>query len=306
MWVDYEMSRRQSQLLIVLLIISVGATVGVWIYQDSQLNQKEDELRTANLEYNALESEYVRLDERYTELDEEYVILDHEYIILDEEYIILDEEYVTLDEEHTELIESVPGMVETAFVAGHEEGNVTGYKQGMDFGELIGYRDGYDSGQIDGYESGYAVGIGDGYSQGVDSGYLVGAEAYAVGDFEGIYWFIRDPTYAEVKAFISTDSTDKMVYQTNVFTCADFSYSLRSNAYENEYRCFGVYIELEAGAHMIVGFNTTDRGMVFIEPQNDYFVELEVGVSYWNTALQSSQRYNPSYSDIIVRWNIHW
>lgn len=303
MWVDYEMSRRQSQLLIVLLIISVGATAGVWIYQDSQLKQKEDELRTANLEYNALEFEYVILDERYTDLDEEHVTLAHEYVILDEEY-------VTLDEEYTKLRESVPGMVETAFVAGHEEGNVTGYEQGMDFGELIGYRDGYDSGQTDGYGSGYAVGIEDGYYQGVDSGYdsgyLVGAEAYAVGDFEGIYWFVRDPTYAEVKAFILTDSTDKMVYQKNVFTCADFAYSLRSNAYKNEYRCFGVYIILEGGAHMIVGFNTTDRGMVFIEPQNDYFVKLEVGVSYWNTALQTTVRYAPSYSDIIVRWNIHW
>ncbi|MEM2175466.1 MAG: hypothetical protein QXI58_07610, partial [Candidatus Micrarchaeia archaeon] len=35
------------------------------------------------------------------------------------------------------------------------------------------------------------------------------------------------------------------------------------------------------GSHVIVAFNTIDRGMIFIEPQNDREVKVGIGVRYY-------------------------
>lgn len=37
------------------------------------------------------------------------------------------------------------------------------------------------------------------------------------------------------------------------------------------------------GGHAIVGFNTTDEGMIYVEPQTDEIVKnLEIGKRYWS------------------------
>jgi len=250
--------------------------------------------------------EYAVLEDMYIELDGVYVKLDDEHTQLNIEHTNLIGEYNTLDDIHTELEDSIPGIIEESFATGHNEGNITGYEQGTIVGEIAGYTSGYDIGLEDGYSWGNEVGIGIGYETGFDVGYEEGYEGGVRRDYTGWGWFVRDPTYNELLSFIRKDRTDEMGYVVDGFTCHDFADMLRNNAYKQGYRSFGVYLYLVDSAHAIIGFNTTDRGMVFIEPQNDYFVELEIGVSYWKTALQSPQKYRPTYSDIIVRWSIYW
>lgn len=122
-------------------------------------------------------------------------------------------------------------------------------------------------------------------------GYIQGIE-----DGVGIGYNIRDPTYSEVILFIEQDRTDEYEYDKDEFNCQDFSATVKWNAFNEGYRCFYVSIEFPEGAHAIVGFNTTDQGFVYIEPQYDKIVTLQTGNRY--SELNGFE--TPDYDDTIM------
>jgi hypothetical protein len=112
------------------------------------------------------------------------------------------------------------------------------------------------------------------YQLGYDAGYAQGVE-----DGAGSGWYIRDPTYDEAIAFIDSDRTDENEY-TDDYVCYDFTADFNANAFQMGYRCGFVYMEFHDGAHAIACFNTTDRGLIYIEPQTDEIVVVAVGRVY--------------------------
>lgn len=112
------------------------------------------------------------------------------------------------------------------------------------------------------------------YKEGYDDGYVQG--------FKATGYNIKDPTYEEAVDFIRSDKTDKKRYVEGNYTCLNFSADFKNNAFEAGYRCGFVYVEFEEGAHGIVCFNTTDKGLIFVEPQDDDIVKLVVGGYYWD------------------------
>lgn len=90
---------------------------------------------------------------------------------------------------------------------------------------------------------------------------------------------LRDPTYAEALQFIGSDETDRNQYNQS-YICTNFATDLMNNAFTARYRCGYVTIEFPDISHAIVCFNTSDYGLVFIEPQNDQIVALATGKSY--------------------------
>jgi len=154
-----------------------------------------------------------------------------------------------------------------------------GYNEGYVCGNLSGYEVGYDAGYLDGNSSGYETGYNSGYIQGVTDG-------------AGRGYNIRDPTYQEALQFIALDQTDKNQYNEENYTCLNFAADFKINAFDAGYRCGFVFVEFAEGGHAIVCFNTTDYGLIFVEPQNDNIVNLEIGQPYWD--------------DIVVRYTIVW
>lgn len=191
-------------------------------------------------------------------------------------------------------------------------GYTAGSKVSYDYGYSNGYADGYFDGNFTGYGLGYDVGYGvgnssgyvlgfefgniTGYTSGYDQGYLKG-----VIDGAGTGFNIRDPTYKEMLDFIALDKTDENEYSES-YTCIYFTRDVKNHAFDKGYRCGFVYIEFPNAAHAIVCFNTTDHGLVFIEPQYDDIVVLEIGRSY--SALNGYIR--PKYDDTIIRFTIIW
>ena len=139
---------------------------------------------------------------------------------------------------------------------------------------------------IKSFNSGYAEGESEGYQLGYDEGYTQSVE-----DLTESGYYLRDPTYDEAIAFINSDKTDENEY-TSDYVCYDFTADFNSNAFQMGYRCGFVYIELSDSAHAIACFNTTDSGLIYIEPQNDEIFTLAIGQSY--------------LSDIIVDLGIIW
>ena len=102
---------------------------------------------------------------------------------------------------------------------------------------------------------------------------------------------IRDPTYQEAQQFICSDQTDKNQYNQS-YSCINFANDFRNNALNEGYRCGYVTIEFPEARHIIVCFNTSDNGLIFIEPQNDEIVTLTTE--------------QPYLGRMILRFSITW
>jgi hypothetical protein len=75
-----------------------------------------------------------------------------------------------------------------------------------------------------------------------------------------------DPTYQELRSFVRNDLTDEHPYINNLFVCADFSETVQHNAERAGFNCGFVAIDFTSGtSHMCNVFNTSDKGLVFID-----------------------------------------
>ena len=78
----------------------------------------------------------------------------------------------------------------------------------------------------------------------------------------------RDPSWSELLDFLREDPTDKQVYVPDgyqSFVCADFAEMLHNNAEIAGWRAAYVVLDLEGEDHTLNAFQTTDRGLVFID-----------------------------------------
>jgi hypothetical protein len=135
------------------------------------------------------------------------------------------------------------------------------------------------------------------YDIGYQAGYQAGLKEATSG------YNLHDPTYQEVMDFLETDDSNDTPYSKNDHICTDYTTEVNNNAEKLGLRCASVYIIYPDTGHSIVGFDTTDQGMIFIEPQFDKEVTLPVGKSYStsNGFLQPDD-----IDDTIVRYLIMW
>ena len=120
---------------------------------------------------------------------------------------------------------------------------------------------------------------------------------------------IHDPTYSEVVVFMSQDQTNTLPYDDEIFNCADYSSITNNNAENQGIRCCVISLYFHVSAHQIIGFNTTDRGMIYYEPQTDERVEnLEMGKQYWTECIKPNPGYDytdapdDTIKDIFYYW----
>jgi hypothetical protein len=120
----------------------------------------------------------------------------------------------------------------------------------------------------------------------------------------GYGYVLRDPNYQEMKDFLEQDETSEQEYLENEYICVDFAADVKANAAREGLRCAYVVIEyLGLTGHAIVAFDTTDRGLVYIEPQFDWEVEPEIGQRYYQCVIPPPGHYmtEPDYDDTIAR-----
>lgn len=82
-----------------------------------------------------------------------------------------------------------------------------------------------------------------------------------------------NPTYNQMILFIKDDKTDLNKYNNDTYVCQDYCFDIIRNAKEDNFKAGFVTFS----DHSIICFNTTDRGLYFIEPQVDFiFPEKEM------------------------------
>jgi hypothetical protein len=165
-------------------------------------------------------------------------------------------------------------------------GYVRGYQTGHEASNNQVYNQGKDEGYQAGYESGYQAGYKPGPEQKISDGYT-----------------LQNPTYPEMKTFLAQDPTNNNTYMEDKYVCVDFAATVNNNAEAKGIRCAVVDIFYPDGyGHTIVAFDTTDRGLIYIEPQFDQEVKLIVDRSY----SQLNNFTAPPRDDTIKRYLIVW
>jgi hypothetical protein len=169
---------------------------------------------------------------------------------------------------------------------------------------FLGYIRGYQNGSNeDSYTQAYSHGKDEGYQAGYQSGLQAGAKASQPEQQQPNEYFLQNPTYQEMKTFLAQDPTNNKAYVDEKYVCVDFAAAVNNNAESKGIRCAVVDIFYPDGyGHTIVAFDTTDRGLIYVEPQFDEEVKLTIGKSYSRiNGFTSAPR-----DDTIQRYLVVW
>jgi hypothetical protein len=103
---------------------------------------------------------------------------------------------------------------------------------------------------------------------------------------------LNNPDFETVKDFILNDPTSRKQFVINEYECRHFATDVNNNAEALGIRCAMVLVCFERGQHAVVAFDTTDRGIVYIEPQTNAVIHPEVGSEYLGMEIK----------EILIAW----
>lgn len=114
---------------------------------------------------------------------------------------------------------------------------------------------------------------------------------------------LHDPTYTEMTAFIDEDLTNFNGFNNDTYTCYQYSRDVILHARERGIKAGYVSInEPDDYGHAIVCFDTTDRGLCFIEPQTDQiFTQTE-----FDTMIQQKKYDAIGFNMTANNYNVNW
>lgn len=136
----------------------------------------------------------------------------------------------------------------------------------------------------------------------------------------------KDVTWAELKQFLQNDRTNEILYNYNTFMCGDFAERLHNNAEKAGIRAAYVSVDLGpsgvwadivtgctsyGGLHACNAFQTTDRGIVYIDDTGtedgtgeDTTVSISIGSTYQPESIFSTTQWCPmgTVQDFSVAW----
>jgi len=103
---------------------------------------------------------------------------------------------------------------------------------------------------------------------------------------------LRNPSFQELRDFILKDTTSRNSFVLNKYECRHFTTTVNNNAEAAGLRCAFVLLCFDQGQHSVIAFETTDRGLVYIEPQTDAAIHPEVGGYYQGRKIR----------EILIAW----
>jgi len=103
---------------------------------------------------------------------------------------------------------------------------------------------------------------------------------------------LKNPTFQELRDFILRDPTSRNEFVLNQYECRHFATDVNNNAEAEGLRSAFVLLCYDRGQHSVVAFDTTDRGLVYIEPQTDARIHPEVGGKYQGKEIK----------EILIAW----
>lgn len=113
-----------------------------------------------------------------------------------------------------------------------------------------------------------------------------------------------NPTFDRLMAFLEADATDTNSYADDVYVCADFAEDVHNNAEAAGIRTgwVGINFENMDSSHALNAFETTDRGLVYIDCTNGASLDPENGGQGWDMVayVEQGRRYGVIHVDEIL------
>lgn len=103
---------------------------------------------------------------------------------------------------------------------------------------------------------------------------------------------LKNPTFQELRDFILKDLTSRHPFVPNKYECRHFATAVVNDAVSQGIMCGFVLLCFDQGQHAVVAFDTTDRGLIYIEPQTDAAIEPKVGEMYQGQEIK----------EILIAW----
>lgn len=98
---------------------------------------------------------------------------------------------------------------------------------------------------------------------------------------------LRNPTYDELVKFLAKNQVSHRAWIPGKYVCVDFAADINNDAEDAGFRSAYVWIIEGYGSngskwgHLLNGFQTVDKGLIFIEPQTDAYVDVKIGGRYY-------------------------
>jgi hypothetical protein len=106
--------------------------------------------------------------------------------------------------------------------------------------------------------------------------------------------FNMNPTHTEVVSLVRRNKIDEVPYDDDNFNCVEYSFGLIKGFLEEKiHACITwiIFDEEAEASHAIVAVNTSDKGVIYIEPQEDKII--------YNMDMKDN------YCD-LVNWDCDW
>jgi len=167
-------------------------------------------------------------------------------------------------------------------------------------GYCVGYSLGNSAGNSTGWEKGTTYGNNIGYERGYSLGYDNGKE-YVVTHIDEYAAIPKPVKYDEVVKFLEEDRTSDIQYSED-FDCVSFTKAVKEQANIKGIKCAVVSMRLydyelrEKWGHAVNCFETTDRGIVYFDPQTD---GQRYGIEVGGTYILSGITYKIAKVDVI-------
>ena len=114
---------------------------------------------------------------------------------------------------------------------------------------------------------------------------------------------VHDPSFDEMIAFLNSNKVNWQGYREN-YDCLQFACDLQRESFEQGIRSAVVLIDFSTNGHVIVAFETTDKGLIYIEPQSDLPIRFEIGAKYWKWV--AGPDYAIDYDDTVTKITLKW
>ena len=309
--------RAKVGLILCVVLISILAVSNIWSFTiierlQNQVNNLETDKNALQSQVTGLQSEYMTLNASYVMLNASYATLNAHYNglftrftdlstnyanlttffgLLQEDYDTLVENYSALNQNYTTLLNNYDALQNNYnALSGNYSTLLTNYDAlTNDYNTLSGNYSTLLGIHQTLQEQYFAL---NGLYQQLQTNYETLENTY--GNLSEQYetllnlWnepleYVVTPTWDEVIAWLKTDQTDAIPYNSENFLCGDFSIMLIQHAKAMHWRMlftvieFDLYNENPNGTerhhgnygHAFVSINTTE-GIVYIEPQTDF------------------------------------
>jgi len=143
----------------------------------------------------------------------------------------------------------------------------------------LAFQDAYDYGYSQTFDVAYQQARQVSFEKGYSKGYEISRDG--IGSVPASRMArMSKPTYAELMDFLAQDSTDSNPYIDGAYVCFDYAADLNNAADAAGFPAAYVRLRSDDWGHAIVAFETADKGLVYIEPQSDKEVTIQLGKPY--------------------------